>query len=37
MWSSTDVRMNAAAGELFNDIYQVGEPFDPLTLVLPDR
>ena len=37
IWSSAEVRMNAEAGQLFNDVYQVGEPFDPLTLVLPDR
>ena len=37
IWSSTEVRMNAEAGQLFNDVYQAGEPFDPLTLVLPDR
>jgi Htaa len=37
IWSSTEVRMNAEAGKLFNDVYQVGEPLDPLTLVLPDR
>jgi hypothetical protein len=37
IWTSTEVLMSPQASELFNDVYQAGEPFDPLTLVLPDR
>jgi hypothetical protein len=37
IWTSNEVRMAPQVSELFNDVYQAGEPFDPLTLLLPDR
>jgi hypothetical protein len=37
VWKSSAVLMHASARALFNDVYQAGEPFDPLTLVLPDH
>ncbi len=37
IWDSTEVRMNAEGSQLFDDVYQAGEPFDEIRLVLPDR
>jgi hypothetical protein len=35
IWSGTNVRMESGGVELFNDVYQAGEPFEPLTIILP--
>jgi hypothetical protein len=35
LWQGTDVRLTAAGTGLFNDVYPEGEPFEPLTVLLP--
>jgi hypothetical protein len=35
LWRGTDVRLTEAGTGLFNDVYPHGEPFEPLTVVLP--
>lgn len=35
IWLSTDVRLAAEGTDLFNDVYQAGEPFEPLAIFLP--
>jgi hypothetical protein len=35
VWRGTDVRLTEAGTALFNDVYPPGEPFEPLTVVLP--
>ncbi|MEX5637582.1 HtaA domain-containing protein [Parafrankia sp. FMc2] len=34
-WRGTDVRLTEAGAGLFNDVYPPGEPFEPLTVMLP--
>lgn len=34
---ATDVRLAAEAVELFGDVYQAGEPFEPLAITVPTR
>lgn len=36
-WEATDVRLTPEGVELFGDVYQVGEPFEPLTITIPRR
>lgn len=35
IWLSTDVRLTEEGTGLFNDVYQAGEPFEPLAIFLP--
>ena len=35
VWLGSDVRLTEAGAELFNDVYQPGEPFEDLSVVLP--
>ncbi|GAB3071917.1 HtaA domain-containing protein [Nocardioides zeae] len=35
LWASDDVRLTAEGVALFNDVYAAGEPFEPLTVVVP--
>lgn len=34
-WFSSDVRLTPEGVPLFNDVYQVGEPFEPLSVIAP--
>ncbi|CUR55569.1 conserved hypothetical protein [metagenome] len=34
-WAATDVRLTPDGVELFNGVYQAGEPFEPFTITLP--
>jgi hypothetical protein len=34
-WSGTNVQLTEEGTELFNDVYEVGEPFEPLTIRVP--
>ncbi|WP_236794671.1 HtaA domain-containing protein [Amycolatopsis sp. GM8] len=36
-WEGADVRLTAEGVELFGDVYQAGEPFEPLTVTVPVR
>jgi hypothetical protein len=35
IWLGSDVRLSAVGCEVFNNVYPVGELFDPLTIVVP--
>ncbi|MGY1739688.1 MULTISPECIES: HtaA domain-containing protein [unclassified Blastococcus] len=35
VWLGSDVRLTEAGSVLFNDVYQPGEPFEKLSIVLP--
>ncbi|RBY84759.1 HtaA domain-containing protein [Blastococcus sp. TF02A-26] len=35
VWLGSDVRLTEAGATLFNDVYQPGEPFEQLSVVLP--
>jgi hypothetical protein len=35
VWLGSDVRLTEAGAELFNDVYQPGEPFEQLSVILP--
>ncbi|HEY1134820.1 MAG TPA: HtaA domain-containing protein [Nocardioides sp.] len=35
LWAADDVRLTAEGSSLFNDVYGAGEPFEPLTVVVP--
>jgi Htaa protein len=35
VWLGSDVQLTAAGAELFNDVYQPGEPFEQLSVILP--
>ena len=37
VWLGSDVRLTRAGSELFNDVYQPGEPFEQLSIILPAR
>ncbi|SEO85235.1 HtaA domain-containing protein [Trujillonella endophytica] len=37
VWLGSDVRLTEAGSVLFNDVYQPGEPFEQLSVVLPLR
>ncbi len=34
-WEAADVRLLAEGAGLFNNVYSVGEPFEPLSITLP--
>lgn len=34
-WAATDVRLTPEGVEVFGDVYQPGEPFEPLTITVP--
>jgi len=36
VWNGTNVRLTEDGVELFGDVYQLGEPFDPLTITMPN-
>ena len=36
-WEATDVRLTPEGVDLFGDVYQAGEPFEPLTITTPRR
>ncbi|MFW6772804.1 HtaA domain-containing protein [Nocardioides sp. CPCC 205120] len=35
LWTAADVRLTPAGAELFNGVYPAGEPFEPVTVVVP--
>lgn len=35
VWLGSDVRLTEAGAELFNDVYEAGEPFEQLSIILP--